>query len=89
MKNLVYLQYLKKDLKWQGWFLNFLESFIIRVSENAFLCIIIDYHFVKRNGEILVFESRIKKVLTSNIASFYKFNMLSFFNDVLVGDVIP
>lgn len=89
-KNLIYLQYLKKGPKWRRRFLNFLGSFI-RFLWNFFLI----YHswqaFCKNclSGKISVLELWIKKILTNNIAWFFKFSILAFFHDFVVDNVIP
>ena len=66
-KNLIYLQYLKKGLKWQRRFLHVVEIFIVRFLWKCFL-----YYswlvFCKNclSGKILVLELWIKRILTSN-----------------------
>ena len=54
-----------------------------RVSENVFFILFLTSILQK------VLELWIKKVLINNIASFCKFNILAFFNNFLVNDVIP
>ena len=90
-KNLVYLWYLKKGPKWQKQFLNFLESFVIKLFyENIFFILLLTSILQK----VLVLENfslwiMNQKDLNQNITLFCKFNMLAFCNDFLVEDVTP
>ena len=77
-KNMVNLHYLKKGPKWHHrWFLNFLESFIVKSLKMFFIFLT---SILQKVLCLLVLKLWIKKILTNNTAWFSNVNIF-FFND--------